>query len=94
MQRCCVQDYRSNICAHVTLVADPVWHRVVEWKCMSGLQANESRSMRGMKRLASDAAARFKQQQTANGQGPDDTAHGVNPVNGNAATGFATRNGV
>ena len=48
------------------------------------LQASESRSMRGMKRTAADAAARFKQQQAANeanGAGVldsahDDTAHG------------------
>ena len=42
--------------------------------------------MRGMKRLASDAASRFKQQQDANGD--DDTAHGT-PVRG-----AVTRNGV
>ena len=36
------------------------------------MQANESRSMRGMKRTAADAAARFKAQQ----QAQDDTAHG------------------
>lgn len=47
------------------------------------VQASESRSMRGMKRLASDAATRFKQQQQAGG---DDTAHGVQ--------GAVTRNGV
>ena len=41
--------------------------------------------MRGMKRLASDAASRFKQQQAAEG---DDTAHGA-PVQG-----AVTRNGV
>ena len=53
--------------------------------------------MRGMKRMASDAAARFKQQQAANGEGQfgtDDTAHGVNPATGNGTTGLATRNGV
>ena len=56
-------------------------------------QASESRSMRGMKRMASDAAARFKQQQAANGDGQvgqDDTAHGANPIAGAAVT----RNGV
>ncbi|KAL3158244.1 hypothetical protein ABBQ38_010496 [Trebouxia sp. C0009 RCD-2024] len=47
--------------------------------------ASESRSMRGMKRLASDAASRFKQQQEAEG---DDTAHG------SPAWGAVTRNGV
>ena len=49
------------------------------------MQANESRSMRGMKRLASDAAAHFKQQQKAGG---DDTAHGGLPH------GAVSRNGV
>lgn len=65
--------------------------------CECGVQASESRSMRGMKRMASDAAARFKQQQAANGQGQygqDDTAHGAKPVNGNPTTDLATRNGV
>ena len=52
---------------------------------MVRLQANESRSMRGMKRLASDAASRFKQQQEA----ADDTAHGSPGVRG-----AVTRNGV
>ena len=42
--------------------------------------------MRGMKRLASDAASRFKQQQEAGG---DDTAHGAPGVRG-----AVTRNGV
>ena len=50
------------------------------------LQASESRSMRGMRRLASDAASRFKEQQEA--AGGDDTAHG-SPVRG-----AVTRNGV
>ena len=50
------------------------------------MQASESRSMRGMKRLASDAASRFKQQQQAGG---DDTAHGTPRVHG-----AVTRNGV
>ena len=50
------------------------------------MQASESRSMRGMKRLASDAASRFKQQQEAGG---DDTAHGTPRVHG-----AVTRNGV
>ena len=71
-------------------------HTLLILQCVH-LQASESRSMRGMKRMASDAAARFKQQQAANGQGQfgtDDTAHGVNPVTGNGTTGIATRNGV
>ena len=42
--------------------------------------------MRGMKRLATDAASRFKQQQEGNG---DDTAHGTPGVRG-----AVTRNGV
>ena len=65
------------------------------------VQASESRSMRGMKRTAADAAARFKQQQAAgNANGGvldsahDDSAHGelangaAKPVNGD------NRNGV
>ena len=54
-----------------------------QWLCV---QANESCSMRGMKRLASDAACRFKQQQEAGG---DDTAHGAPGFRG-----AVTRNGV
>ena len=60
------------------------------------LQASESRSMRGMKRTAADAAARFKQQQAAgeanNGvldSAHDDSAHGAaaKVVNGNDRVG-------
>ena len=50
------------------------------------MQASESRSMRGMKRLASDAASRFKQQQQA---GADDSAH-----NSQEVPGAVTRHGV
>ncbi|DBA87666.1 hypothetical protein WJX77_011209 [Trebouxia sp. C0004] len=57
--------------------------------------ANESRSMRGMKRTATDAAARFKAQQEANGA--DDTAHGNimdSSTSTTPMTNGATRNGV
>jgi len=59
-----------------------------------GMQANESRSMRGMKRTAADAAARFKAQQEANGA--DDTAHGImdSSTSTTPMTNGATRNGV
>ncbi len=60
-----------------------------------GMQANESRSMRGMKRTAADAAARFKAQQEANGA--DDTAHGNimdSSTSTTPMTNGATRNGV
>jgi hypothetical protein len=59
-----------------------------------GMQANESRSMRGMKRTAADAAARFKAQQEANGA--DDTAHGImdSSTSTTPMTNGASRNGV
>lgn len=43
--------------------------------------------MRGMKRTAADAASRFKAQQEAGAADGDDTAHGVNGINGEKRNG-------
>ena len=72
----------KTVMARTKLMLERILIRII----IIPLQASESRSMRGMKRLASEAASRFEQQQKAGG---DDTAHG-SP----GARGAVTRNGV